>query len=202
MAVRALRFSGDCPQAGVGSEWPLIKRRQRPGLISPSCEPPASARHRRPTPARSFAMFRVCWPSTMARLPACNPRDRNPAPRTRAMAQRSRGTARPASPPWWSSPPGGTPPNRSAEAIRAACTAPAIATECAAIGWIFLATSSRRHRPRPRDGRARARGRAQGVGRALATRALIQPRVFSDRNTRDPSRHVTRETSPTPGAAN
>jgi hypothetical protein len=71
-------------------------------------------------------------------------------------------------------------------------SAPAIATECAAIGLIFLATSSRRRRPRPRDGRARARGRAQGVGRALATRALIQPRVFSARNTRDQSCHVTR----------
>jgi hypothetical protein len=45
MAARALRLSGDWPQAGVGRERSLIERRQCPGLITPSCEAPPSARH-------------------------------------------------------------------------------------------------------------------------------------------------------------
>jgi len=37
MAARALRLSGDWPQAGVGCERTLIERKQPPSLISPSC---------------------------------------------------------------------------------------------------------------------------------------------------------------------
>jgi hypothetical protein len=43
MAARALRLSGDWPQAGVGRERTLIERRQCPGLISPSSPSAAHA---------------------------------------------------------------------------------------------------------------------------------------------------------------
>src|ERR1700740_686741 len=47
MAARALRLSGDWPQAGIGRERTLIERRQCPGMISPSCESSAFCRARK-----------------------------------------------------------------------------------------------------------------------------------------------------------